>query len=106
MRKNKAKRALQDQQSHGYAKKTKTFLITTPPPDAPSTPKTLNDLKLTEDDLEISVDTLNTLAEHPSIIKSKPCKELRTAVFTFRKACTTGSNAAGGFLPSSLILRS
>ena len=47
------------------------------------------------EDVEIVVETLQTLAEHPSIIKSKACKDLRTAVFEFRKACTTGVNAAG-----------
>ncbi|EME81423.1 uncharacterized protein MYCFIDRAFT_81477 [Pseudocercospora fijiensis CIRAD86] len=48
------------------------------------------------EDVEIVVETLQTLAEHPSIIKSKACKDLRTAVFEFRKACTTGVNAAEG----------
>ena len=98
MGKNKAKRALQSSHYNGPAtKKTKISAITTPPPDASiSRPQTLNDLDLTNDDLEISVDLLNTLAENPGIIKSKVCKELRTAVFTFRQACTTGVNASGG----------
>ena len=65
----------------------------------PQNRRLLNDLDLTQDDLEISVDTLNTLATNPSIIKSKDCKDLRTAVFTFRKACTTGLNASGLFPP-------
>ncbi|KAI1617220.1 hypothetical protein EDD36DRAFT_157805 [Exophiala viscosa] len=96
MGKNKAKRALQSSHYNGPAtKKAKISAITTPPPDAPiSRPQTLNDLDLTHDDLEISVDVLNTLAENPGIIKSKVCKELRTAVFTFRQACTTGVNAS------------
>lgn len=49
------------------------------------------------EDVEIVVETLQTLAEHASIIKSKACKDLRTAVFEFRKACTTGVNAAGKY---------
>jgi hypothetical protein len=52
-------------------------------------------LMLTEDDLEISADTLNTLAVNPSLLKSKACRDLRTAVFAFRKACTTGLSSAG-----------
>jgi hypothetical protein len=97
MAKNKAKRALQGPQNDRHNKKTKVSLITTPPPDVPSPPKTLHDVGLTQDDLEISIDTLNTLAENPSIIKSKDCKGLRTAVFNFRNACTTGLNATGRF---------
>ncbi|KAK6086509.1 prolyl 4-hydroxylase [Seiridium cupressi] len=45
-----------------------------------------------EDDVEITVDTLRTLAAHPAVIKSKACKDLRTAVYDFRQACTTGVN--------------
>lgn len=96
MAKNKAKRALQVPQNDRNFKKTKVASITTPPPDGSSPPKTLNDLGLTQDDLEISVDTLNTLADNSGIIKLKDCKDLRTAVFNFRKACTTGLNATGG----------
>ena len=44
---------------------------------------------------ELTVDTLRTLAKHPGVIKSKACKELRTAVYDFRQACNTGVNAAG-----------
>jgi len=47
-----------------------------------------------EEDLEITIDTLNVLAENPSIIKSKACKDLRTAVYRFRQACTTGFNSS------------
>lgn len=54
-------------------------------------PKNLRTL-ITEEEMEITVDTLLTLAEHQSIIKSKPCRDLRAAVYTFRQACTTGVN--------------
>lgn len=97
MAKTKTKRALQGPQGDRHKKKTKTSLITTPPPDVSSPPKALHDVQLTQDDLEISIDTLNTLAENPRIIKSKDCKGLRTAVFNFRNACTTGLNATGRF---------
>jgi hypothetical protein len=70
----------------------------TPPPDgkqsaAEPAVRSLNTL-VDEEDLEATIDTLNTLAEHPNVIKSKQCKDLRTAVYTFRQACTTGVNAA------------
>jgi hypothetical protein len=97
MARNKAKRSLQGPQNDGHLKKVKPSPITTPPPDEPRQPIALGDLDLTQDDIEISIDTLNTLAENPSIIKSKDCKGLRTAVFSFRKACTTGLNATGQF---------
>jgi hypothetical protein len=48
-----------------------------------------------EDEVDITVDTLRTLAAHPAVIKSKACKDLRTAVFDFRQACTTGVNTIG-----------
>jgi hypothetical protein len=47
---------------------------------------------ISDEELEIAVDTLNTLSQHPSLIKSKGCKDLRAAVYTFRQACTTGMN--------------
>jgi hypothetical protein len=93
MSKSKAKRK-QEAHNGGPAKKAKTNVIVTPPPDN-AEPKTLQSVGLHEDDLDIAVDTLNTLAENPNVIKSKACKELRTAVYEFRQACTTGFNAAG-----------
>ncbi|KAL2211271.1 prolyl 4-hydroxylase [Sarocladium strictum] len=43
-----------------------------------------------EDDLDITCDTLATLAKYPSLIKSKACKDLRVAVYDFRQASTVG----------------
>lgn len=57
-------------------------------------PKTLQAVA-SEEEVEITVDILRTLAAHPGIIKSKACKDLRTAVFDFRQACTTGMNTTG-----------
>lgn len=94
MSKSKAKRKQQAQQDGGPTKKAKIAAIITPPPDGVE-PKTLQSVGLHEDDLAIAIDTLNTLAENPSVIKSKACKDLRTAVYEFRQACTTGQNAAG-----------
>ncbi|KAK7753967.1 hypothetical protein SLS62_004066 [Diatrype stigma] len=54
-------------------------------------PKTLSAV-VSPEEVEITVDTLQTLAEYPSVIKSKGCKNLRAAVYDFRQACTTGTN--------------
>lgn len=77
--------------------------IVTPPPDnsAPNEPKSVLTV-VEDDDLEITIDTLQTLAKYPSLIKSKACKDVRTAVYDFRQACTTGVNAAGKGYTTSL----
>jgi hypothetical protein len=76
--------------------------VITPPPDgskgddavASIDPTSLQSVISTEE-LEITVDTLNTLAQYPGLIKTKHCKDLRTASYDFRQACTTGSISAG-----------
>jgi hypothetical protein len=108
MAKSKAKRRQQGPDGGHISKKTKTNAIITPPPDA-GEPKTLRSVGLEEDDLDIAIDTLRTLAENPSVIKSKACKDLRTAVYEFRQACTTGFNTSGTDLspvpPKQLLIR-
>lgn len=99
MAKSKAKRKHQGPQNE-VTKKHKSTAIITPPPDKPSSHanderKTIQAIGLNEDDLELAIDTLQTLASNPSVIKSKTCRDLRTAVYEFRQACTTGFNAAG-----------
>lgn len=70
----------------------------TPPPDSTSIePKHLNTV-VADEDLEITVETLKTLTQFPSLTKSKACKDLRGAVYDFRQACTTGLNTAGMIL--------
>lgn len=91
MAKSKAKRRLQGPDKDHISKKSKTSATITPPPDA-AEPTTLRSVGLEEDDLDLTIDTLRTLAENPSVIKSKACKDLRTAVYEFRQACTTGFN--------------
>jgi hypothetical protein len=96
MAKIKAKRKQQILQNDAPSKKLKTAAIVTPPPENDaSPPKTIESLGLDDDDLDIAIDTLNTLSQNPSVIKSKACKDLRTAVYQFRQACTTGFNASG-----------
>jgi len=78
------------------AKKSKTSTTITPPPEHESKDsKTIRSVGLENEDLELAVDTLTTLAANPGVIKSKACKDLRTAVYEFRNACTTGFNASG-----------
>ncbi|KAF2673007.1 hypothetical protein BT63DRAFT_421208 [Microthyrium microscopicum] len=70
-----------------------------PDPSLPSSaeetiaPKNLQTL-ISDEEMELTVDTLLTLAKYPAIIKSKPCKNLRAAVYDFKQACTTGANAS------------
>lgn len=98
MAKSKSKRKQQALLADGPSKKIKTTAsattITPPPEKGLLEPKTIESVGLTADDLELAIDTLTTLAENPSVIKSKACKDLRTAVYDFRNACTTGFNAA------------
>lgn len=102
MAKSKGKRKQQSLQlADGLAaKKLKTEQMTVTV--TVNHPTSLNTV-VPEEDLDITVDTLRALAENPSLIKSKACKDLRTAVFDFRKACTTGFNAAGSSRPHAHI---
>lgn len=69
----------------------------TPPDSSAETstiePKHLSSV-ISDEDLEITIDTLETLSKYPSLIKSKACKDLRVAAYDFRTACTTGLNTA------------
>ncbi|WJG37274.1 uncharacterized protein FOBCDRAFT_209215 [Fusarium oxysporum Fo47] len=103
MAKTKSKKRKQAQaqaQSENPRKiaKTTSPSIPTPPPDGTTThfePKNLHTV-VSEEELEITIDTLNSLAQYPGLIKSKLCKDLRVAVYDFRQACTTGVNNAAG----------
>lgn len=92
-----AKRKRTNPQATAVKKHAVSAGIPSPPSDAttPFEPANANSVVLPED-IEIAVETLQTLAKYPSIIKSKACKDLRTAVYSFRQACTTGLNAASG----------
>jgi hypothetical protein len=96
MAKSKSKRRQQSLPTDVPSKKLKTAAIVTPPPEKDaSQPRTIQSIGLDDDDLDIAIDTLSTLAQNPSVIKTKACKDLRTAVYEFRQACTTGFNASG-----------
>jgi hypothetical protein len=99
--KKAAKRKLeQNAQSNRPIKKstTNTTLPLSPSPDSSSIdrsdPKSVATV-VSEEEIEITTETLDILAQYPTLIKSKACRNLRTAVYGFRQACTTGINTIG-----------
>lgn len=94
--KQKRKHAVLQSADSTVAKKLKTteapaaLTLTGSYPYAPKLLQTV----VSDEELDIAVDTLRTLAANPSLIKSKACKDLRAAVFDFKQASTTGSLAA------------
>ncbi|KAI5461568.1 prolyl 4-hydroxylase [Mariannaea sp. PMI_226] len=89
----KRKRAAQAQLPSKILKTTDQI---TPPPDGTAfEPKSLQTV-ISDEELEITIETLTTLAQYPSLTKSKGCKDLRVAVYEFRQACTTGIISAAG----------
>lgn len=102
MAKSKSAKRKRAAQAQLPSKALKTTNQVTPPPDGPTfEPKSLQTV-VSEEELEIAIETLTTLAQYPGLTKSKACKDLRVAVYDFRQACTTGVNSAG----MSPILRS
>ncbi|KAB8556590.1 hypothetical protein FH972_025627 [Carpinus fangiana] len=94
MAKSKAAKRKRAEKAEAAHKLPKVSGNITPPPDGTSfEPKNLQTL-VDEDELEITIDTLNLLSEYPGLIKSKTCKDLRVAVYNFRQACTTGVNTS------------
>ena len=78
-------------------KKQSSSGIPSPPHEQSALEQLNSHTVISPDEIELAVETLETLSKHPAIIKSKVCKELRTAVFDFRQACTTGINSAGDY---------
>ncbi|KAF4913324.1 hypothetical protein CGCVW01_v010889 [Colletotrichum viniferum] len=102
MAKTKSKKRKQIAQADAPIKLAKTSATTTTPPptdsdgDATSLePKSLQTV-ISDEELEIAVDTLKTLASYPNLIKSRACKDLRVAVYGFRQA--SASDAPGSNL--------
>lgn len=95
MAKSKAAKRKRNAQLDLPQKLPKANSTLTPPPDGASLePKNLNTI-VSDEDLEITIETLTALTEYPGLTKSKACKDLRGAVYDFRQACTTGVNSAG-----------
>ncbi|KAG7142455.1 hypothetical protein HYQ45_001200 [Verticillium longisporum] len=94
MAKSKSRKRKQTAQADLPNKNFKTISTITPPPDgATQEPKSLQTV-VSEEELEITVETLTALAQYPNLIKSKFCKDLRVAAYEFRQACATGVNSA------------
>lgn len=91
---NSAKRK-RNAQAEASRKVQKMPSTVSPSPDTTisTDPKRVETL-VSADELETTADTLKLLSEYPNVIKSKQCKELRAAVYSFRQACNTGMNAA------------
>lgn len=95
MAKSKAAKRKRNAQLDLPQKLPKATSTLTPPPDGASLePKNLKTI-VSDEDLEITIETLTALTEYPGLTKSKACKDLRGAVYDFRQACTTGVNSAG-----------
>ncbi|KAB5525706.1 prolyl 4-hydroxylase [Coniochaeta sp. 2T2.1] len=95
----KRKQAAQADLPNKSVKLAKTNGTLTPPTDIDNAaPKSLATF-VSDEELEVTVETLATLAQNPSLIKSKACKDLRAAVYDFRQASATGlANATDGNL--------
>jgi hypothetical protein len=85
-------------------KKPATNGIPSPPQDSNLLEPANVHSVISSEEIEVTVETLHTLAEHPALIKSKACKDLRTAVYDFRQACTTGLNSAGKYVHTVLCI--
>jgi hypothetical protein len=95
MAKSKAAKRKRNAQTDLPQKQAKPSTTLTPPSDGTNLePKHLNTV-VSDEELDITVETLTALAQYPSLTKSKACKDLRVAVYDFRQACTTGVNNAG-----------
>ncbi|KAJ5123805.1 Prolyl 4-hydroxylase alpha subunit [Penicillium bovifimosum] len=90
----KRKRAAQADLPQKLPKAASTLI--TPPPDGKTVESTHLNAVVSDEDLDITIETLTALAEYPGLTKSKACKDLRVAVYDFRQTCTTGVNTAEG----------
>ncbi|KAK1990462.1 prolyl 4-hydroxylase [Colletotrichum falcatum] len=102
MTKSKAKKRKQTAQAElpRKAPKTATSTAITPPDSSDDNaaalePKSIQTV-ISDEELDIAVETLNTLAKYPNLIKSKQCRDLRVAVYEFRQNCASGLNNAPG----------
>ncbi|GAM87683.1 hypothetical protein ANO11243_057100 [Dothideomycetidae sp. 11243] len=91
-----AKRKRNAEVRNAPVKATKAFALPSPPQDeADGTDSKVALAVISPEELEVTVDTLQTLAANSAVIKSKICKGVRAAVYDFRQACTVGVNATG-----------
>ncbi|KAJ3497746.1 hypothetical protein NLG97_g1667 [Lecanicillium saksenae] len=95
MAQNKASKRKRNAKAHQAQKLAKTEAAPPSVTDDGFEPKSLHTI-ISEEELDIATDTLQTLARYPNLTKSKLCKDLRVAVYDFRQSCTTGVNSAEG----------
>jgi len=81
------------------ASKGRGWIVSPSDSTDPDQPNTILRALIPADEMEITMDTLNSLAKHPSLIKEKACRDLRTAVYTFNQAYSTGLKAGGQSVP-------
>lgn len=103
MGKSKSAKRKRNTQIDRPQKILKTSNLTPPPDGTALEPQHLRTV-VSDEELEITIQTLTTLAEYPNLTKSKACKDLRVAVYDFRQACTTGLSTAGRRLSRPLLL--
>jgi hypothetical protein len=92
---NMAKRKRNNASTHAVKKQATTGLPSPPHENDAALGATSIHAVISPEEMEIAVETLQSLTEHPALIKSKACKDLRAAVYNFRQASTTGMAAAG-----------
>ncbi|KAJ5375873.1 hypothetical protein N7517_007879 [Penicillium concentricum] len=96
MAKSKAAKRKRNAQVDLPQKLPKAVPNLTPPPDGVNLESTHLNAVVSDEELDITIETLAALAQYPSLTKSKACKDLRVAIYDFRQACTTGVNTAEG----------
>lgn len=97
MAKSKAAKRKRNAQVEIPQKLPKASTLTPPPDGASQEPTNLKEI-VSDEELDITIETLMALSQYPSLTKSKACKDIRVAVYEFRQACTTGVNTAGTLL--------
>ena len=104
MAKSKAAKRKRNAQVEIPQKLSKSSTLTPPPDGSPREPTNIKTV-VSDEELDITIETLMTLSQHPSLTKSKACKDIRVAVYEFRQACTTGVNTAGTLLQCLFYFR-
>jgi len=92
MSKSKAAKRRNNAANETQNKKIKVTGPPTPPLED-GHPLSISEL-VSQEELEITVETLQTLARNPTMLKSKACRDVRVAVYDVKNACTVGALAS------------
>lgn len=90
MSKSKAAKRRNNVSVAGQNKKAKVSGPPTPPLEDVQPVTTISEI-VSEEELDITVETLQTLSQHPALLKSKACRDVRVAVYDFKQVCTVGT---------------